>query len=118
MIGTTRTTQQPATTGAILAALGMAAVILTAAIAIAWGSANLGNPSAPAAAPAVVRGPIDHGSRDELAKPESFGNSIKDHYAPKNYGASTGSSSVGGFGGSRLGDAPTSGSTNAGLRAQ
>ncbi|MBA2381130.1 MAG: hypothetical protein H0V73_03380 [Chloroflexi bacterium] len=70
MTGQTRTIQQPATTGPILAALGLAVAILVAAIAVAWGSANLGRTTqAAAAAPAAIYAPAvrDLGTRDQGA---------------------------------------------------
>jgi len=66
MSGTTRTIQQPAGTGSILAVIVSATVVLAAAVAIAWGSTNLDRAtvvvprSAPIFAPAVR----DLGARD------------------------------------------------------
>jgi hypothetical protein len=65
MSGTTGTIRQPVATGSFLPALGMAAAVLAAAVAITWGSANLGQatvakPASPLYAP-VVR---DLGARD------------------------------------------------------
>ena len=65
MSASTRTIQQPAFGGSILNAVAMAAVVLTAALAIAWGSANLaGTTSVAAPVPAPVI--LDKGSRGEL----------------------------------------------------
>ena len=66
MSGTTRTIQQPAGTGPILAVIVTATVVLAAAVAIAWGSMNLDRAagivtgSAPILAPAIR----DLGARD------------------------------------------------------
>ena len=67
MTGSTRTIQQPAGTGVTLAALGMTAVFLIAALAIVWGSANLGRTTQAAAAPAAIYAPAvrDLGTRDQ-----------------------------------------------------
>jgi hypothetical protein len=67
MTGSTRTIQQPAKLGSILAAVGMAAAVLSAAAAFAWGSANLGKATQPVAAPAPIYAPAvrDHGARDD-----------------------------------------------------
>jgi hypothetical protein len=65
MSASTRTIQQPALGGSILNAVAMAAVVLTAALAIAWGSANLaGTTSVAAPVPAPVI--LDKGSRGEF----------------------------------------------------
>ncbi len=67
MTGTTRTIQQPASTGSILAVLGMAVAIVGAAVAIALGSANAGKATQPVAAPAPLYAPTvrDLGTRDQ-----------------------------------------------------
>ncbi len=67
MSGTTRSIQQPAATGSILAAVAMAATVVAAAAAIAWGAANLGQAKPNAGvAPVGVYAPAvrDLGSRD------------------------------------------------------
>jgi hypothetical protein len=67
MTGTTRTIQQPASTGSILAVLGMAVAIVGAAVAIALSSANAGKSTQPVAAPAPLYAPTvrDLGIRDQ-----------------------------------------------------
>jgi hypothetical protein len=67
MTGTTRTIQQPASTGSILAVLGVTVAIVGAAVAIALGSANAGKSTQPVAAPAPLYAPTvrDLGIRDE-----------------------------------------------------
>jgi hypothetical protein len=67
MTGTTRTIQQPASTGSILAVLGVTVAIVGAAVAIALGSANAGKSTQPVAAPAPLYAPTvrDLGSRDQ-----------------------------------------------------
>jgi hypothetical protein len=62
MSGTTRTIQQPASAGSFLAALGGAVAIVAAALAIAWGSANVAKPTMVALPPPVLDKVIDHGS--------------------------------------------------------
>lgn len=65
MSASTRTIQQPAFGGSILNTVALAAVVLTAALAIAWGSANLaGTTSVAAPVPAPVV--LDKGSRGEF----------------------------------------------------
>ena len=67
MSGTTRTVQQPLNFTNYLAVMAMAAVVLAATIAIAWGATNVGK-AAPAAlpAPAAISDPAlrDLGARD------------------------------------------------------
>ena len=67
MTGTTRTIQQPVSTGSILAVLGMAVAIVGAAVAIALSSANAGKSTQPVAAPAPLYAPTvrDLGIRDQ-----------------------------------------------------
>jgi hypothetical protein len=67
MTGTTRTIQQPANTGSILAVLGMTVVIAGAAVAIALASASAGKSTQPVAAPAPLYAPTvrDLGIRDQ-----------------------------------------------------
>ena len=67
MTGTTRTIQQPASTGSILAVLGMTVAIVGAAVAIALGSGNAGKSTQPVAAPAPLYAPTvrDLGIRDQ-----------------------------------------------------
>jgi hypothetical protein len=82
MTGSTRTIQQPAKFGSILAAVGMAAAVLGAAAAFAWGSANLGKATQPAAAPAPIYAPAvrDLGSRDEGSAAKGLApNAVNDH---------------------------------------
>ncbi len=119
MTGTTRTIQQPASTGSILAALGMAAVILAAAVAFAWGAANLGKANhAPAAAPAALYAPAvrDLGIRDQSTAIVNGLAVDKAH----DHGSSEGSGLTGGkastFTPGSIGDAPAGG--NPALRAQ
>ena len=66
MSGTTRTIQQPAGTGSILAVIVTATVVLAAAAAIAWGSTNLDRTTGvvPDAAPIVAPAIRDLGARD------------------------------------------------------
>jgi hypothetical protein len=82
MTGSTRTIQQPASAGSILAALGMAAAVLGAAAAIAWGSANLGKTTQTVAAPAPVYAPAirDLGARDQGSAAKGLApNAVNDH---------------------------------------
>lgn len=76
MSGTTRTVQQPLDSHNVIAVLGMATAALAAAVAIAWGSANLVK-TAPAAlpAPAAISDPVlrDLGARDLGAASVSIG---------------------------------------------
>lgn len=67
MTGTTRTIQQPASTGSILAALAMATAVISAAAAFAWGAANLGKATQAPSAPAALYAPAvrDLGIRDQ-----------------------------------------------------
>lgn len=85
MSGTTRSVQQPLDTHNVLAVLGMATAALAAAVAIAWGSANLVR-TAPAAlpAPAAISDPAlrDLGARDLGAASVSIGAT---HGAPGAY---------------------------------
>jgi hypothetical protein len=62
MSGMTRTIQQPAGTGSLVATLGGAVAIVAATLAIAWGSANLAKPTTVALPPPVLDTVIDHGS--------------------------------------------------------
>lgn len=66
MSASTGTIQRPIGQGSIFGTVALAAVVLFATIAIAWGAMNLASTksvAAPLAAPAV----LDHGSRSELA---------------------------------------------------
>ena len=67
MTGTTRTIQQPASTGSILAVLGMTVVIAGAAVAIALASTSAAKSTQPVAAPAPLYAPAvrDLGIRDQ-----------------------------------------------------
>lgn len=129
MTGTTRTIQQPASTGSILAALGMAAVILAAAVGFAWGAANLGKANqAPAAAPAALYAPAvrDLGIRDQgsSALLGLAPGPVVDHGSSEGFGA-TGATGYHGFGNQADRPNSTSGSNgdapagrNLALRAQ
>jgi hypothetical protein len=114
MSASTRTIQKPMSRGSILAPVLMAAAVLFAVVAIAWGATNLAATKtilAPVQAPLV----LDKGSRGELVEKAPL--------------------SIGGFGGPRIGGTNSDrlkddsaftlgGSTNAGngghggLRAQ
>jgi hypothetical protein len=99
MSGTTRTIQQPVAAG-FLPAVGMAAAVLAAAVAIAWGSANLGKATTVAQPAPALYAPIvrdlgtrdagsaanglapnavnDHGSSDAGVRTRVLGNQLKD----------------------------------------
>ena len=81
MTGTTRTIQQPASTGSILAVLGMTVVIAGAAVAIALGSANAGKSTQPVAAPAPLYAPTvrDLGIRDQGTISGAAAGTFADH---------------------------------------
>jgi hypothetical protein len=69
MSGTTRKIQQPASTGSLLVAIGLATAVVAAVVAISWSSASLGKATQAAPAPAPLTAPAarDLGSRDEGA---------------------------------------------------
>lgn len=81
MTGTTRTIQQPASTGSTLAVLGMTVAIVGAAVAIALGSANAGKSTQPVAAPAPLYAPTvrDLGIRDQGTVNGAAAGTFADH---------------------------------------
>jgi hypothetical protein len=113
MSGTTRKIQQPARTGSLLVAIGMATVVVTAVVAISWGSANLGKATQAGPAPAPLTAPAarDLGSRDEGAAAISAGaaDMIHDRGSSEAAAVIAGSTGYHGFG--NRADRPTT-STN------
>ncbi|MBA2719900.1 MAG: hypothetical protein H0U52_11770 [Chloroflexi bacterium] len=110
MSGTTRTVQQPLNFTNFVAVMAMAAVVLAATIAIAWGATNVGK-AAPAAlpAPAAISEPglRDLGARDtgaaivgtSLGAPGAYrvpatSGSLPGYLGHLGYGASGGSSTL------------------------
>ena len=82
MSGTTRTIQQPVATGSVLSALGMAAAVLAAAVAISWGAANLGAATTVAKPASGLFAPIvrDLGARDPAGAANGLApNIVNDH---------------------------------------
>jgi hypothetical protein len=64
MSATTRTIQQPAGTGSLVATLAGAVAIVATTLAIAWGAGNLGQTTSVPLPPPVLDRIIDHGGRD------------------------------------------------------
>ena len=102
MSGTTGTIKQPARTGSLIAAVALAASVVAASAAIAWGSANLGKAN-PAAAPAPITAPAarDLGSRDDAALQAAAADRIHDHGSSELAGVTTGPRHHGGPRGSK-----------------
>jgi hypothetical protein len=81
MTGTTRTIQQPANTGSILAVLGMTVVIAGAAVAMALASTSAAKSTQPVAAPAPLYAPAvrDLGIRDNTSVTVPAAGTFADH---------------------------------------
>ena len=102
MSGTTRKIQQPASTGSLLIAIGLATAVVAAVVAISWGSANVGKATQAAPDPAPLTAPAarDLGSRDEGAAPVSAGaaDMIHDRGSSQAAVVAAGSNGCNGFG--------------------
>ncbi|HEX5824244.1 MAG TPA: hypothetical protein VFY18_07305 [Candidatus Limnocylindrales bacterium] len=81
MSATTRTIQKPISHGSIFGAVLMAAAVLLAVVAIAWGSANL-VATKTVAYPVPVQIDLDRGGRNDLLPAGAVkGNQLKDDNA-------------------------------------
>ncbi|HYX12571.1 MAG TPA: hypothetical protein VE817_11320 [Candidatus Acidoferrum sp.] len=98
MSGTTRKIQQPASTGSLLAAIGMATAVVAAVVAISWGSANIGKATQAAPAPFTAPAAHDLGSRDEGAAALGSANMIHDRGSSEAATVIAGSNGYNGFG--------------------